>query len=46
MGTFLVTFNNSAKLILKKFDKYYLMEIITLTTQTPMSSPKLFKLTI
>ena len=41
-----VTFNNSSKLILKKFDKYFLMEIITLTIQTHMSCLKLVKTTI
>ena len=41
-----VTFNNSSKLILKTFDKYFLMEIITLTIQTPMSGLKLVKPTI
>ena len=32
-----VTFKNSSKLILKTFDKYFWMEIITLTIQTPMA---------
>jgi hypothetical protein len=41
-----VTFNNSSKLILKTFDGYFLMEIITLTIQTPMSGLKLVKPTI
>ena len=41
-----VTFNNSSKLILKTFDEYYLIEIITLTKQTPMSGLKLVKPTI
>ena len=41
-----VTFNNSSKLILKTFDKYFLMEIITLTIQTPMEGLKLVKPTI
>ena len=41
-----VTFNNSSKLILKTFDKYFLMEIITLTIQTPMSGLKFIKPTI
>ena len=42
----MVTFNNSSKLILKTFDKYFLMEIITLTIQTPMSGLKFVKPTI
>ena len=41
-----VTFNNSSKLFLKTFDKYFLMESITLTIQTPMSGKKLVKPTI
>ena len=41
-----VTFNNSSKLILKTFDGYFLMEIITLTIQTPMSGLKLVNPTI
>ena len=38
-----VTFNNSLKLILKTFEKYILMEIITLTIQTAMTCLKLVK---
>ena len=41
-----VTLNNSSKLILKTFDGYFLMEIITLTIQTTMSGLKLVKATI
>ena len=41
-----VTFNNSSKLFLKTFDKYFLMEIITLTIQTAMTGIKLVKPTI
>ena len=41
-----VTFKNSSKLILKTFDEYFLMEIITLTIQTPMASLKSVKPTI
>ena len=41
-----VTFNNSSKLILKTFDEYFLMEIITLTIQTPMAGLKSVKPTI
>ena len=41
-----VPFNNSSKLTLKKLDKKLLMEIFTLTIETPLSCPKLVKLTI
>ena len=41
-----VPFNNSLKLILKKFVKYFFMKIIEFTIQTSMSSPKFFKPTI
>ena len=41
-----VTFKNSSKLILKTFDKYFLMNIITLTIQTPMAGLKSVKPTI
>ena len=42
----MVTFNNSSKLILKTFYKYFLMEIITFTIQTVMAGLKLVKPTI
>ena len=41
-----VTFKNSSKLILMTVDKYFLMEIITLTIQTLMAGLKLVKPTI
>ena len=41
-----LTFNNSSKRILKNFDKYFLMEIITSTVQTAMSGLKIVKPTI
>ena len=41
-----VTFNKSSKLILKTFDEYFLMEIITLTIKTPMAGLKSVKPTI
>ena len=44
--TTVVTLNNSSKLILRTFDKYFLMEIIKFTIQTPMSGLKLVKPTI
>ena len=41
-----VTFNNSSKLILKNYDEYFLIKIITETIETAMSGLKLVKPTI
>ena len=38
-----VTFNNSSKLILKTFDKYFLVKITTWTIRTPIFRPKVVK---